>query len=64
MKFGREKRTDRIEIRVEPLLKELFWDVADEKGLSMSDFARELMIREAKRFQRQLNNDKTSANSD
>lgn len=48
------KRTDRIEVRVEPLVKELFGDAAEEKGFTMSGYLDWFMKKEAKRMQKKI----------
>ena len=48
-RFSNENRTDKIEIRVEPTLKELIGDIAFVSGLSISDFVRTLLILEVER---------------
>jgi hypothetical protein len=49
LRFSQEKRTDRIEIRIEPTLKELFADLAFGEGVKVSDYVRTLMIEELER---------------
>lgn len=48
-RFFNEKRSDKIDIRVEPTLKELIGDIAFTEGVSISDFVRTLLILEVER---------------
>lgn len=48
-RFSEENRTDRIEVRIEPTLKELFADLAFVEGVKVSDYVRTLMIEELER---------------
>lgn len=60
------KRTDRVEVRVAPLVKELFGDAADEKGFTLSGYLNWFMEKEAKRMQKKilLEQEKTLADSE
>ena len=49
LRFSQEKRTNRIEIRIEPTVKELFPDLAFDEGVRVSDYVRTLMIEELER---------------
>lgn len=44
-----EKRTDRLEIRIEPTFKELLGDLAFNEKVSLSDYVRTLIIEEIER---------------
>lgn len=44
-----QKRTDRIEIRIEPYIKELLADLAFEKEYTMSEYVRKLIIKELRK---------------
>lgn len=46
MKYANEKRTDKLQIRIEPTLREIIDDLANEKGISVSEFIRILLIKE------------------
>lgn len=53
MNYSREKRTERLEIRIGPVLKELADDVAREVyNLSLSEFVRDYLIKEVEKYQK------------
>lgn len=47
--FTKEKRHDKIEVRIEPTLKELFADLAFEQEITVSDYIRSLIRAELKK---------------
>lgn len=51
-RFAGEKRTDKIELRIEPTLKELIDDVAFDSGVKLSDLIRVLIVEELRRNNR------------
>lgn len=57
--FSNEKRTDKLEIRIEPTLKELIADIAFKEQVSISDYVRTLLIKEVehKKMLKQLRRD-------
>ena len=48
-RFDGEKRSDKIEVRIEPTLKELIGDIAFSEGVRISDYVRTLLILEVER---------------
>jgi uncharacterized protein (DUF1778 family) len=50
MRWYGQKRKERMEIRIEPALKEIIDDIAFEKNTNLSDFVRTLLIKEAKKY--------------
>lgn len=54
MRWYKEKRTERIEIRVEPALKELADDLARENNVSLSDYVRTFLVKEAKKYLKKI----------
>lgn len=60
------KRTDRVEVRVDPIVKELFGDAAEEKGFTLSGYLNWFMVKEAKRIQKKIlfEQEKTPADSE
>jgi uncharacterized protein (DUF1778 family) len=50
----KEKRTERIEIRIEPSLKDLLENMAQDYDCNVSDFVRTLIEKEAKKYSRQI----------
>ena len=54
MRWFDEKRTARLEIRIEPALKELLGDLADSKNTNVSDYIRTLCIKAAKPYNKKL----------
>ena len=46
MRLIKEKHSERLEIRIGPVLKELADDVARAHGLSLSEFVRDFLERE------------------
>lgn len=55
MNFLNEKRTDRVEVRIEPTLKELLDETAREHNMNSSEFVRTLIIKEVKKWQKKHN---------
>ena len=45
-RYEGEKRTDKLEIRIEPALKELIEDIAFSEGVKVSEYVRLLLIKE------------------
>lgn len=52
MRWYGQKRKERMEIRIEPALKEIIDDIAREKNTNLSDYVRTLLIKEAKKYYR------------
>lgn len=48
----KEKRTERIEVRIEPSLKDVLENIAFDIDCSVSDFVRTLLEKEAKKYSR------------
>jgi len=51
MRLIKEKQTERLEIRIGPILKELADDVAKEHGCSLSEFVRDFLENEVFLYQ-------------
>ena len=49
-----EKRTERVEIRIEPSLKDLLENMANDYDCSVSDFVRTIILKEAKKYSRNI----------
>lgn len=54
MRWYGQKRTARLEIRIEPALKELLEDLADSKNTNVSDYVRTLCIKNVKPFHKKI----------
>lgn len=54
MRWYGQKRSDRLEIRIEPALKEILDDMAKEKNMNLSEYVRTLLIKAAKPYHKQL----------
>jgi uncharacterized protein (DUF1778 family) len=48
----KEKRTERIEFRIEPSLKDLLENMAYDNECNVSDFVRTIILKEAKKYRR------------
>jgi uncharacterized protein (DUF1778 family) len=49
-----EKRSERIEFRIEPSLKDLLENMAQDYDCSVSDFVRTMVLKEAKKYSRKI----------